>query len=259
MDGSKAVVEFWLLKLGARCPRAGRRRHHTGGFTLIDILVSLSVIAVLLTLLMPSLGLVRETTRRVVCASNVRQLGLGVAMYAEDFHGDIPPSVFFPAPGQGINRMQQTVTVRVAAAQPFWDGLGLLYSASYLDAPGVYYCPSHAGDYRLQTYAPVWADRECLNAGEVVCNFQYRASGPQGERLTPFGSPSLAIITDGMRTAAEYSHKVGSNVLSLDLHVAWVTNPGLLSILPASEMDALAAQKVGTAWTELDSPVQPGH
>ncbi|MCQ6498005.1 type II secretion system protein, partial [Vibrio parahaemolyticus] len=63
---------------GAGVPGSRAQR---SGFTIIDVLVSIAVIAVLISILMPSLSLVRETTRRLVCSSNIRQHGMGLAMY----------------------------------------------------------------------------------------------------------------------------------------------------------------------------------
>jgi hypothetical protein len=101
------------------------------------------------------------------------------------------------------------MTVRLGHDPDGWDGLGGLYDHDYLDAPGVYYCPSHWGDNRFQTYAPLW--RKGL-AGELVSNYQYRTIGPGGERLTLFGQPAVALVTDGLRTVSDYNHRVGSNV-----------------------------------------------
>ena len=61
------------------------------GFTLIEMLVVISVIALLLSILMPVLSSVKETARKTKCLSNVRQLGLALNMYAEDYEGRVPP------------------------------------------------------------------------------------------------------------------------------------------------------------------------
>jgi len=53
-------------------------------FTLIELLVVISIIALLLSILMPSLQKVKSLARRIVCASNLRQNGLAFALYAND-------------------------------------------------------------------------------------------------------------------------------------------------------------------------------
>jgi prepilin-type N-terminal cleavage/methylation domain-containing protein/prepilin-type processing-associated H-X9-DG protein len=60
------------------------------GFTLIELLVVISIIAVLLSILMPALGIVREQGRRMVCAQNEKNMGLGLFVYANDNDGKLP-------------------------------------------------------------------------------------------------------------------------------------------------------------------------
>ena len=59
---------------------AGSRR----GFTLIELLVVVAIIAVLISILLPSLRAARKLAKRVVCASNMRQLGIGMYSYATE-------------------------------------------------------------------------------------------------------------------------------------------------------------------------------
>ena len=70
------------------------RRDGTNGFTLVELLAVVGIISVLVALLLPALGRAREQARTVVCASNLRQIGLGFVMYATEngqwfpFHAD---------------------------------------------------------------------------------------------------------------------------------------------------------------------------
>ena len=61
-------------------------------FTLIELLVVISIIALLIAILLPSLHLARAQGRRVVCASNLRNLGLSLVNYVDDNDQWLPPA-----------------------------------------------------------------------------------------------------------------------------------------------------------------------
>jgi len=64
-----------------------------GGFTLIELLVVISIIAVLLAILMPAMRRIREQGRDVACKSNLKNIGLALAMYLDDFERKIPDTL----------------------------------------------------------------------------------------------------------------------------------------------------------------------
>lgn len=60
------------------------------GFTLVELLVVIGIIALLVAILLPSLNRARESAQRVACLSNMRQLGLSMVMYTTDNKGKFP-------------------------------------------------------------------------------------------------------------------------------------------------------------------------
>ena len=64
-----------------RGPKACGRR---GGFTLVELLVVIGIIALLISILIPVLGRARDQANRVACLSNIRQIGIAFRMYASD-------------------------------------------------------------------------------------------------------------------------------------------------------------------------------
>jgi prepilin-type N-terminal cleavage/methylation domain-containing protein/prepilin-type processing-associated H-X9-DG protein len=61
------------------------------GFTLLELLVVIAVLAILAALLFPAFARARETARRTVCLSNIKQIGLATLMYAQDYDETLPP------------------------------------------------------------------------------------------------------------------------------------------------------------------------
>ncbi len=77
----------------------GKHSAYTVGFTLIELLVVIAIIAVLAAILFPVFAQARAKARQTVCLLNMRQMGLGVLMYAQDYDETFPLAASATATG----------------------------------------------------------------------------------------------------------------------------------------------------------------
>jgi len=74
----------------SKVSQASRSRRSFGGFTLIELLVVIAIIAILAAMLLPALAKAKESGRSAVCKGNMRQIELGLLMYADDSRDYLP-------------------------------------------------------------------------------------------------------------------------------------------------------------------------
>jgi len=238
-----------------------RRRGPSRAFTLVDVLVTMAVVALLIAMLLPGLGTVRESARRVVCSSNLRQIGLGLALYADNSRDRLPYSVFIDERWQTDEQLRfspaNMMTLRLPRelaerTNTSWDGLGLLYEAEVLPEPGIFYCPSHHGRHAFEDNENGWLEPE----GEIVGNYHYRGMGPNQEtRLTSIEPSRAALIADGLRDLDDYNHRVGLNVLRADLSTFWLSDPeGRIGEFLMQWDDPTWGLDFSQVWEQLDNP-----
>jgi len=95
------------------------KRQNKTGFTLVELLVVIGIIALLISILLPSLNRARETANRVKCASNLRQIGQAILLYSNENKGAYPRT----KADIGLASAHQTNTAHTAS-DPFTAASG---------------------------------------------------------------------------------------------------------------------------------------
>ena len=159
-------------------------RRRAAAFTLDELLVVIGIIAVLLALLLPAMNKARESARGVACGSNLRQIGIGLLMYANEnrqrlpFHADWgPPNVedwihWQPGPGRDPNNLTRTSAI----AQ---------YMGNF--KVDVFRCPSDDTGHHTRF--------DTMGAGPLRYEFSYSMNGRFASNW-PTPPPPLSAIPD---------------------------------------------------------------
>jgi prepilin-type N-terminal cleavage/methylation domain-containing protein/prepilin-type processing-associated H-X9-DG protein len=136
-----------LLKVGAEVYRAQSfgekpmktvilKQKKSQGFTLIELLVVIAIIAILAAILFPAFAKARESARRSSCSSNMKQIGIALMQYTQEFDEKYPLLHFNNNAGQEV-RWQEAVSPYIKSGDAYATG-------RISGSGGVWDCPSAA-------------------------------------------------------------------------------------------------------------------
>ena len=171
-----------FIRANIRCARAA--------FTLIEILVVISIIAILAAILFPVFGRVRENARRTSCLSNLRQIGLGLQQYTQDYDEQ--------------NSRSWYVASGASSASASYKWMDAIYP--YVKSEQVFNCPCHTLPVNIPPSASIFDSykfRDGTRWGSYAANVTYFGDGNfnpfLARHLASWESPATTVyVVDGV-------------------------------------------------------------
>ena len=205
---------------------------------MIELLVVITIIAMMISLLLPALSRARGIAQRVQCATNLRSIGQAIQIYAANNRNQYPCNSMGDKIGLGRPFTWMT-NGRQANGQPAPAGLGLLYTTQMINDPTMFYCsqPGYYGPYCSVNgeYLPTLVKQGgTINWGNVAYGYCYYYQTRQLQ--FPGVSPGFNNI-QFTQTPVDS----GSTVLAGDLTANWVGNWNWPGPLPASNHSVSAS------------------
>lgn len=220
------------------CRLSSLPRQVARGLTLVELLVTIAIVSILMSLLLPGLSQAQAAARRIVCAANEAHIGIGLTIDADQNNQRLVRS-WFAETGRTSETMAATIgnfsalNMTSSAEPPLpsadgqrWDGLGkLAYRGSAcLDSHQCLYCPCHRGEFTLESEQEAYRFKTADSPNRrYFTNYQYSGHlRPDGDPKSLARLSSLdALVSDGFRTRIDINHGHGGNVLRGDLSVDW--------------------------------------
>ena len=251
------------------------------GFSLIELLITLAVVFTLSSLMFPTFSKVREMALRLMCQNNMRSIFTGLESFRNDHRDLMPESSYAPrqVPMTKLRPQQlmaMTTDEQDATGRYRWDGLGMLWHSEgshYISDYHAFYCPAHGATHPVERYASVFERSSKTNPRTnepVYANYHYwepwnRAVASQPAGSLARGTHPIAqgvLLTDGMRTAPDFSHRFGCNALATEGSIFWIGGNRLETAvrqLPSRDEEVKPTEAQVRLFDRLISAIEPAR
>lgn len=210
-------------------------QHRYKAFTLIELLVVIAIIAILAAILFPVFARARENARRSSCQSNLKQIGLGVMQYVQDYD-EIYPLPFRPVAATANN------------FQSLQDEVGWAWVIQpYVKSTQIFQCPS-------ETTAPAWPASETTQqaiTGASDYGYNRNLGFRDGNRANL--SVNQAALTHVANSVMNFEFITGGTGLS---SAAGCTAPDNFAIMNAGTLGAARRHLEGANYSFADGHVK---
>jgi prepilin-type N-terminal cleavage/methylation domain-containing protein len=217
------------------------------GFSLIELLITLAVIAAMSSMMFPAFSKVHDMARRLMCQNNMRSLYFALRTFAEDSGQErLPESVHASRSLTATLRPQELMALSTdvdpKSGRSAWDGLGKLWrgGGALVGDASNFYCPAHGSRHTLAEYREHF-EASAKNASgirrvarqpdeKVYSNYHYWEAWNRAVEARRTGTSRPArentfenvILTDGLRSRLDLNHRGGCNTLKNDGSVEWI-------------------------------------
>ncbi len=221
--------KYWLDLPKVRSLRSSHRIQT--GFTIIELLVTISIVALLMSIMMPGLRAARESANRIQCSSNLRQIGLAIYLYAFQNGERLPETIF---DNEGNEKQSEMIALTTGVMDDStlskqWDGLGLLIGDgnNFLDNPRCFFCPCHRGNHNFQQLDPIAK----FSPERIYSNYHFIGDTDNSKHQPRYLFDQTAenpLVVDGMREKTDINHLTGTNILLGDSSVRFWSDHSML-------------------------------